>query len=94
MTTTNRIELLTHLVDNAKTQTIEGRQIVVDSCKQLYNLIEDDVFNAKQDWMLEGMYKDLCRGNFAEPDFAEQKKRVFHSTVSNYNKKIAPSLTN
>ena len=61
------IETLKNRIATANTATVEGRQIVVDACKELYNLIEEDVYNAGCEWMLKGMYNDLCNGNFAEP---------------------------
>lgn len=89
---TNRIAELTELVNNASTPTAEGRQIVANACKELYKLIEEDVHNAGKEWMLKGMYNDLCSGNFAESFMCEQKKTTFHTVVSIYNEKIIPYL--
>jgi len=89
MTTTQiKIAELTETVTNAKTFTVEGRQTVANSCKELYNLIEEDVFKADKEWMLKGMYNDLCNGNFAELFMCEQKKATFHSVVAIYNERI------
>jgi len=35
----NKIAELTELVNSALTPTVEGRQTVANSCKELYNLI-------------------------------------------------------
>lgn len=88
----NKIAELTELVRNASTPTVEGRQIVANSCKELYNLIEEDVFKADKEWMLKGMYTDLCNGNFAEPFMCEQKKTTFHTVVAIYKERIITAL--
>jgi hypothetical protein len=77
MTTQVNISELTSLVNLADTSTIEGRATVAKCCKQLYNAIEEDVYEAGKEWMLRGMYNDLCNGNFAEPYMCEQKKTSF-----------------
>lgn len=89
---TNRIAELTILVNNASTSTAEGRQAVANSCKDLYKLIEEDVCSADKEWMLKGMYTDLCNGNFAEPFMCEQKKTTFHTVVAIYNERVIPYL--
>jgi hypothetical protein len=86
------IKELTELVNAAQTPTIEGRKVVADACKQLYNLIEEDVYNAGKEWMLTGMFNDLCNGNFAEPFMCEKKKLSFLSVVKIYNENIIPAL--
>ena len=84
MTNLERIDELKILVNDAKTATVEGRQTVVNACKELYDLIEEDVYKAEKEWMLKGMYTDLHGGNFAEPFMCEQKKGDFHSIVEIY----------
>jgi hypothetical protein len=91
-TVAQQIAELTILVDNASTPTVEGRQTVADCCKKLYNAIEEDVFNADKEWMLKGMYADLCSGNFAEPFYCEKKKDAFHTVVAIYNDRVVPYL--
>jgi hypothetical protein len=90
----NQIEIteLTNNVTNANTANVTDRQTIANSCKALYNLIEEDVFNAGCEWMLNGMYRDLCSGNFAEPFMCEQKKLVFTTIVATYNNMILPRL--
>jgi hypothetical protein len=90
----NQIEIteLTELVNAAQTPTIEGRKLVAHACKKLYNLIEEDVYNAGKEWMLSGMFNDLCNGNFAEPFMCEKKKLSFLSVVKIYNENIIPAL--
>lgn len=83
-----KIQELTSLINQANTANADGRQQVANSCKSLYNLIEEDVYNAGAEWMLNGMYNDLCNGNFAEPFMAETKKTTFHTVVEIYNTRI------
>jgi len=90
--TNQTIETLSLAVESAQTFTIEGRQAVANSCKSLYNLIEKDVFNADKEWMLKGMYSDLCSGNFAEPFMCEQKKSTFATVVAIYNERVVPFM--
>ncbi len=90
--TTTQIAQLVEIVNAAQTATIEGRQAVANSCKQLYNLIEEDVVKADREWMIKGMYNDLCNGNFAEPFMCEQKKTTFHTVVAVYNERVIPNL--
>ena len=87
-----KIKELTTLVNNAITATLEGRQTVINSCKELYNLIEQDVYNAGREWMLQGIYNDLCNGNFSEPFYCELKKDDFGKVVTIYNERILPNL--
>lgn len=86
------IETLTSQVNNAHTHTSDGRQSVANACKQLYNLIENDVVNAGSEWMLQGMYNDLCNGNFADGFLCEIKKSTFETIVLMYNTRILPRL--
>lgn len=92
MTTIEKINELTVKVNSALTSTVEGRQVVSDSCEELYNLIEEDVYNAGCEWMLKGMYNDLCNGNFAEPFMCEKKKETFATVVGVYITRILPRL--
>jgi hypothetical protein len=92
MTTTQQIQDLTNAVKSAITSRPEGRQTVANSCKALYNLIESDVYNAGKEWMLTGMYNDLCAGNFAEPFMAEMKKDTFNTVVAIYNERVVPFI--
>ena len=86
------IEEMKNTVKLANTSTVEGRRIVTDSCKELYNIIEKDVYNAGSEWMLKGIYNDLCNGNFAEPFMCEMKKKTFETVVEIYNTRILPRL--
>jgi len=90
--TQKTIETLLNIVNNADVATIQGRGEVADSCKQLYNLIEEDTYKAGKDWMLSGMYNDLCSGNFGAPFYCQKKKEVFTTIVAIYNNNIVPSL--
>ena len=79
-------------VKAANTATVEGRQIVADACKDFYNEIEADVHKVGSDWMLKGLYADLCCGNFAEPFLCEKKKEALTTCVAIYNERILPRL--
>ena len=92
MTTIEKINELKVNVNGANTATVEGRQIVSNSCEELYNLIEDDVYNSGCEWMLKGIYNDLCYGNFAEPFMCEKKKETFLTIVEVYNTRILPRI--
>jgi len=83
MTTAQRIAELTQVVNPADTTIATGRESVANACKELYNLIEQDVYNADKEWMLKGMYNDLCNGNFCEPFYCELKKTEF-KPINNY----------
>ena len=85
-------EALKNRIESANTATVEGRQMVVNACKELYNLIEEDTYNAGCEWMLKGMYDDLCNGNFAEPFMCEKKKETFNTIIEVYNTRILPRL--
>jgi hypothetical protein len=87
-----KIEDLKSLVNNANTANADGRQVVVNSCKELYNLIEEDVYKAGAEFMLRGMYNDLCNGNFAEPFMCERKKGDFAVVLKIYTDRILPRL--
>ena len=86
------IETLKNRITTANTATIEGRQMVVNACKELYNLIEEDAYNAGCEWMLKGIYTDLLEGNFAEPFMCEKKKETFNTIIEVYNTRILPRL--
>lgn len=92
MTRETKLEKLENIIKDAKTFEMDGRQSVVNACKSLYNLIEEDVYNAGCEWMLKGIYNDLCEGNFAEPFMCEQKKEEFAIVVTVYKDKILPRL--
>ena len=92
MKTLEKITGLEKQVNNAKTYNADGRQIVVNSCKELYNLIEEDYHNAGADCLLEDMYKDLTAGNFAEPFMCEQKKGKFSLYKTIYIENVLPKL--
>jgi hypothetical protein len=87
-----KIQELEAKVNSANTANAEGRQLVANACKELYNTIEEDVYNAGVDWMLKGMYNDLCNGNFAEPFMCEQKKTTFSTVAKVYQDNILPRL--
>lgn len=77
MKTLERIQELEIAVKNAQTPNVDGRQIVANSCKELYNLIEEGLYNKFGDNAVNDAYADLCNGNFAEPFICEKKKETF-----------------
>jgi len=81
--TTEILRQLAERIKEAKTQIVEGRQIVVDSCKELYNNIEEGLYNKYGQDAVNDAYNDLCNGNFAEPFMCEKKKAKFelYSTI-------------
>ena len=85
-------EALKNTIESANTATVEGRQMVVNACKELYNLIEEDAYNAGCECMLKGMYDNLCNGNFAEQFMCEKKKETFNTIIEVYNTRILPRL--
>jgi len=92
MKTLNRIAELETQVRNAKTYNADGRQIVVNACKELYNLIEEDYHNAGADVLIEDMHKELTAGDFAEPFMCEQKKSKFELYKTIYINNVLPKL--
>jgi hypothetical protein len=92
METINEINKLATIVEKADVTTSKGRQQVANACKELYMAIEEDVHNAGADWMLKGMYNDLCEGNFAEPFMCEKKKETFVVVRKVYEENILPRL--
>lgn len=87
----NEIEKLNELVSNSSTETVVGRQEVANSCKKLYNLIEEDIYNIIGEGRLNQMFDDLCNGNFADPYMCEKKKATFQDYVSLYKAKVITS---
>lgn len=92
METLEKIKALENEVKSASACTTTGRQIVAKACKELYLLIEDDVYNAGLEWMLEGIYLDTCTGSFAEPFMCELKKTTFSTINTIYHNTILPRL--
>lgn len=83
-----KIQELEVAVNSANTADVNGRKVVANACKSLYNLIEEDVYNAGAEWMLKGIYNDLCTGNFAEPFMCELKKTDFLTVKKIYEDRI------
>jgi len=77
---------LTEKVKEAKTRTSEGRQMIVVSCRKLYNKIETKLYEKYGEDAVIDAYKDLCEGNFAEPFMCEQKKAKFTLYSNIFNK--------
>ncbi len=83
------IEELTEKVNTADVINEEGRQLVANSCSELYNLIEDGLYNKYGEEAMLDAYNDLCKGNFAEPFMCEQKKSKFELYSTIYINKVA-----
>lgn len=94
MTTSNRISELQTKVTNAVTYTATGRQEVVNSCKELYELIEDDFYNKYGALAINDAYNDLTDGDFSEPFLCEKKKSKFELYSTIYIKNVLPKLNN
>lgn len=77
MKTLEKIQELEIAVQNAQTPNVDGRQTVANSCKELYNLIEEGLYNKFGENAVNDAYTDLCNGNFAEPFMCEKKKEKF-----------------
>ena len=81
-------------IKNANTATTDGRRLVAEACKSFYEEIEEDVHLVGSDWMLKGLYDDLCEGNFSEPFYCEKKKETLEACIAIYNNNILPRLAN
>lgn len=88
-TTIEKINEMELAISGLLTSKTEDRQMVANLSKELYSLIEEDVYKAGKEWMLKGMYKDLCTGNFAEPFMCEQKKSGFITIATIYKDRVA-----
>ena len=77
MTTLNTIETLQNQVKNANTANSKERQLVANASKELYNIIEEGLFNKYGEDAVKDAYKDLLEGNFAEPFMCEKQKEKF-----------------
>ena len=73
----------------ADTTTEEGRSFVATSCRNLYDLIEDGLYNKYGEDAIVDAYNDLCRGDFAEPYHCEVKKSKFELYAKIYVEQIA-----
>lgn len=50
---------------------------MANSCKELYNLIEESLYNKLGENPLKLAYLDLCNGDFSEPTNCMEKKETF-----------------
>lgn len=89
METLKTIEILKSEVKAAKTYDSNGRQLVVDSCRKLYNLIEEGLYGKYGQNAVNDAYNDLCNGNFAEPFYCEKKKGKFELYAKIYVENVA-----
>ena len=87
-----KIQELQAGVNAANTADADGRQVVASACTKLYNTIEEDIYNAGAEWMLNGLYIDLHNSNFAEPFMCEMMKTTFATVVKVYEDRILPRL--
>lgn len=75
--TTTSIEELRNQVKQANTATLEGRQIVVNACKELFEIVSETLLE-NYGWDAEkDAYNDLLNGDFAAPYMCELKKGKF-----------------
>lgn len=89
---TKQLSELQTKVEKAQTFNVNGRQEVVNACKQLYNIIEDKLYNKYGEEAINDAYNDLCNGNFAEPFLCEQKKSKFELYKTIYVNYILPNF--
>ena len=92
METANRIEELKENVNTANTANADERQVIVKACKELYNTIEEGLYNQYGEAAVKDAYADLCEGNFAEPFMCEQKKSKFELYSNIFINNILPKL--
>ena len=71
------IESQIEKVKSTKTNIEEGRQLIANSCKKLYNFIEDTLYNKYGSEAMNDAFRDLLNGDFAEPYHCEMKKEKF-----------------
>lgn len=88
MKTATRIKELKVNVMSANTANAIERQVIVKACKELYNTIEEGLYNQYGQNAVNDAYSDLCNGNFAEPFMCEQKKAKFELYSTIYIKNI------
>jgi hypothetical protein len=77
MNNSSKIKSLSEKVQLANTANSKERQIVSNSCRELYNIIEEALFNKYGTNAITDAYNDLCNGDFAEPYHCEMKKEKF-----------------
>jgi len=75
-------------VQDVKTYEEKGRQFIADSCKKLYNFIEDTLEEKYGEEAMVDAFNDLLRGDFAEPYHCEMKKSKFKLYAEIYIKII------
>ena len=88
MENVTRIEELKVNVISANTANADGRHVIVNACKELFDIIEDSLYNNYGEGAVQDAYTDLCNGNFAEPFKCEQKKSKFELYATIYTKNI------
>ena len=91
-TTVEKIKKLKNEVEEAQTPTAEGRQVVANNSKELYNTIEKGLYEKYGEDAIKDAYSDLCEGNFAEPFMCEQKKGKFELYKTIYINNVLPKL--
>jgi C-terminal processing protease CtpA/Prc len=85
-----KIETLRSKIKEANTATSEGRQVVVESCRKLYNIIEDGLYEKYGDDAILDAYTELIYGDFAEPYMCEMKKEKFEVYATIYINNVLP----
>jgi hypothetical protein len=88
MTTSETIKKLKYSVESANTANSKERQLIANSCKKLYDLIEEGLYEKYGEDSINDAYKDLCDGNFAEPFMCEKKKYKFELYANLYTEKV------
>lgn len=89
MTNTDTINNLKKEITLADTSASTGRQIVANSCKKLYAIIEDGLYEKYGIEATIDAHSDLLKSDFAEPFHCEKNKKKFDVYATIYINKIA-----
>lgn len=73
----NRINELRTIVKETETYTADGRQVIANSCKELYILIEGFLYEKYGEKAIGDAYSELINGDFAEAYHCERIKGEF-----------------
>jgi len=82
------IKKLKSSVESANTANSKERQLIANSCKKLYDLIEKGLHEKYGEDSINDTHTDLCDGNFAEPFMCEKKKEKFELYANVYTEKV------
>lgn len=75
---TTQITELQIAVQEANTLQVAGRGTVARACRELYNLLEEQVYETLGEQAVNAMYVALCEGNFSTPVTCDAKIELFN----------------